>query len=212
MKSTYTDPKFTKHIKGEIRTILECGSRDCMDAIAMLSHYSPNIIYSFECNPDSIVVCEENIKEFEKIKLIKKAVSDNDGFIDFYATDMEKSIDKNIGASSALYHLDNKIDFIQKNIKVESIKMSSFIESEYIEEIDLLCLDLQGYERFVINGFDDHISKVKYIISEVSFKSYYENDLLFNDYVKLMDDKGFVLVDTISYGGFGDSLFKNKNN
>jgi FkbM family methyltransferase len=211
MNSTYTNPQFSRHITDKINTIIECGSRDCLDAIEMLNFYNPKNIYSFECNPDSIKVCELNIKDYESITLIKKAVSNINGNITFYATDMEKSKDKNIGASSALYHLDNKDNFIQKEISVPAIRLDKFMGDNNINEVDLLCFDLQGYERFAIEGIGDSIKKVKYIISEVSFKSFYNNDQLFEDYVNLLSTKGFQLIETISYGSFGDSLFKNIN-
>ena len=117
-ESTYTHQQFTNCIKYQIKKIIECGSRDCLDAIIMNEYYKPEIIYSFECNPESILVCEKNIISYENIKLIKKAVSNNNGIIDFYATDMDKSNDKNIGASSALFHRDNKENYIQKKILV----------------------------------------------------------------------------------------------
>ena len=62
--SSYINANFTKHIKKDINVIIECGSRDCEDAIKMLDYYNPNKIWSFECNPDSVKVCLENIKNY----------------------------------------------------------------------------------------------------------------------------------------------------
>jgi FkbM family methyltransferase len=211
MNSTYINEKFTQHIKSKINTIVECGSRDGLDALVMLEYYKPNRIYSFECNPESIINCNLNLLSCEKITLIPKAVSNINGVIDFYATDMDLSTDKNIGASSALYHLDNKKDFFQKKISVDAVKLSSFIEEHNLTSIDLLCLDLQGYEKFAIEGLEKEIDKVNYIISEVSFKSYYDGDILFDEYVRLLASKGFTLKETLNYGGFGDALFINNN-
>jgi FkbM family methyltransferase len=207
--STYLNEKFTKHIK-DVNTIIECGSRDCIDAISMFEFYKPNKIYSFECNPESISTCLRNIINYPEIELIQKAVSDKDGQIDFYATDMEKSIDKNIGASSALYHRDNKVDFFQKKITVESITLDKFVENKKITNVDLLLLDLQGYEKHALTGFEKNIENVKYIISEISFQSYYNNDILFDEYRKYLDSVGFTIVEILNYGGFGDGLFINK--
>lgn len=209
--STYTNNIFTKHINEKIKVIFECGSRDCLDAIEMKNYYKPEIIYSFECNPDSIIVCKNNIKNHDNIILVDKAVGDKNAQIDFYKTDMEKSIDKNIGASSVLYHRDNKNEFFQEKIIVDSIRLDDFMFNNNIEYIDLLCLDLQGYEKNAILGLGDKVKNVKYIISEISYRSYYHGDVLFNDYNELLKELGFELVEQISYGNFGDALFKNKN-
>lgn len=204
MISSYTRSTFTQHITDPIETIFECGSRDCLDAIEMLHFYKPKNIYSFECNPESIVVCRENIKQYPNIILVESAVSDHDGIIDFYATDMEKSIDKNIGASSALFHRD-QVEFIQKKIQVPCITLNKFIEKNNITAIDLLCLDLQGYEKIALDGLFEKTNIVKYIISEISYKSFYHNDMLFGEYKSYLESKGFAFLCEDS----GDALFKN---
>lgn len=209
MSCPYTDPRFTKFINNKIDLIIECGSRDCIDAIEMKKYYNPSKIYAFECNPESVVICKNNIKNYENITLIDKAVSNINGKIKFYATDMEKSFDKNIGASSALFHRDNKKEFIQKEIEVDSIRLEDFIIENKIEKIDLLCLDLQGYEKIALEGLAESIKKVNYIISEVSFTSFYHGDTLFEEYKEFLNSKGFNFLETMSYGGFGDALFKN---
>jgi FkbM family methyltransferase len=208
---TYTNNIFTKHITEKIDIIFECGSRDGIDSLKMFDFYKPKKIFCFECNPDSINICENNIKENKNIILVNKAVSNIDGKIDFYPTDMDKSIDKNIGASSALIHLDKTQQFIQKKITVESITLKTFMEKNEITNIDLLCMDLQGYEKIVLEGLGEKIKNVKYIISEISFISYYSGDTQFDDYKTFLNNLGFDLVEVISYGGFGDSLFINKN-
>jgi FkbM family methyltransferase len=208
---TYINNVFTKHINKKIDVIFECGSRDGVDALKMFDFYRPKEIYSFECNPESVEICLNNIKNNKNITLIGKAVSNKNGLIDFYATDMDKSIDKNIGASSVLLHLDNNKEFFQKKIIVESVKLVTYMEENKISEIDLLCLDLQGYEKIAIEGLGEKIKNVKYIISEVSFKSYYNGDILFNEYVTFLENNNFTLVEVMNYGGFGDALFINKN-
>jgi FkbM family methyltransferase len=212
MKCSYLHKRFVTGMKGSsIKIIIECGSRDCLDAIELNNYYHPKIIYSFECNPESIPICEKNIEGYPNIKLIKCAAYDKNGVVDFYATDMLKSTDKNIGASSLLFHRDNKKSFIQKRIQVEAIRLDTFIEQEQITKIDLLCMDLQGAEHFAIKGFGDKIRNVKFIISEVSFSSYYHGDKPYTTIITMLRDKGFEVVDwdTKRRVEFGNVLLKN---
>jgi FkbM family methyltransferase len=208
---TYTNNIFTKHIKEKIDVIFECGSRDGIDSIKMFEFYKPQKIFCFECNPDSVKICKENLSNKKDIILTNKAVSNSNGEIYFYATDMDKSSDKNIGASSALLHLDNKESFFQKKITVDSVTLKSFMEENGIEYIDLLCMDLQGYEKIALEGLGEKIKNVKYIISEISFKSYYSGDVLFDDYKSFLEELNFSLVEVMSYGGFGDAFFINND-
>lgn len=193
--------------------IIECGSRDCLDAIEMLGFYHPKKIYSFECNPESIQICRKNILEYDKISLIESAVGNIDGSIDFYATDMEKSQDKNIGASSALFHIGGQKEYVQKKITVPSLRLDTFIKQENIEKIDLLCMDLQGYEKIALEGLGD-FNNISYIITEVSFQSYYQNNVLFDELNSFLKNKGFVCEavwpqsNYANNTGFGDAIFK----
>jgi FkbM family methyltransferase len=194
--------------------IVECGSRDCLDAIEVLNCYNPRKIYSFECNPESIQVCKHNIANYDNIELVESAVGNCDDVIDFYATDMEKSKDKNIGASSALFHNRGQKDFIQKKISVPCTRLDTFMNNNNIENIDLLCLDLQGYEKVALEGMGERIKDVSYIITEVNFESYYEDSVLFDDLLVFLNEKGFLFqvgwpaIHFFNRVSFGDAIFK----
>lgn len=209
MMSTYTQSEFTKLMDtSSIHTILECGSRDCLDAIEMNEFYKPKIIYAFECNPDSVLVCERNSKNYSKVRMIPFAVTNTDTPVPFYATDMEKSVDKNIGASSLLQHFENNLNgYVQKQVSVMGIRLDTFMKAFKLDVVDLLCFDLQGAEYLAIEGLGDRIKDVRYIISEVSKKHYYHGDMLFPAFNMLLMNKGFELLAQQK----GDALYKNKN-
>jgi FkbM family methyltransferase len=182
----------------EIKTIFEVGSRDCLDAIDLFKNFNSRV-YAFECNPDTINICEKNIKNYNDVILIKKAISDVDGFVKFYPFDLNKY--QNPGASSLL-----KINFtqnrkltdpdygktdVQKEILVESITLDSFLEIEQIENVDLLCMDLQGAELIALNGFVKNLSNTKYIILESCIKSTYDNGTNFFEVNNFLTNFGF---------------------
>lgn len=212
--STYLNTIFTNKInKQDIHTIVECGSRDCLDAVALSAYYNAKV-YAFECNPESIPICKKNIKDNDNVILIEKAVYKREGQITFFATDMEKSEDKNIGASSLLLHKD-QIKYIQKRILVDSIRLDTFMFNENINSIDLLCMDLQGSELFALQGLGSKIANVNYLIIEVNFKSYYHSDILYPiilgwlhkyNFKELSWDCSLKRCKT-----FGNMLFKNMN-
>lgn len=198
-----------------VKIIFECGSHDGLDTLALYNHYLPKKIYSFECNPEAIALHKMNVNGNPFITLVEKAVYNENKVIDFYATDMERSIDKNLGASSVLWHRDNKVEFFQKKIQVEAIRLDDFMKANKVEHIDLLCMDLQGAEMIALEGLGDMIHNVRYIISEVSFEHYYKGDVLFKEIRRYLDDRGFnLLIGSGLLGnrleGWTDCLFKNK--
>lgn len=61
-------------------------------------------------------------------------------------------------------------------------------------EIDLVKIDVQGYEREVIAGAHDALSRTRHVLLEVLFRSHYVDDLTFVDLHQRMLERGFELA------------------
>jgi FkbM family methyltransferase len=196
---SYLESIFVENIKKDnVKVILELGSFNLEDAIKLHNYYEARV-YSFECNPDSLAKCHKTLSQMNEkclknIKLIEKAVSLENKPVSFYSFDINKY---NAPGSSSLL----KIDFSKRNIEdpdynrenpqkeiiVEGIRLDNFLEEEKIDNVDLLCIDLQGYELNALKSLGDKIIDVKYIITECSIQCTYENGSNFkelNDYLK----------------------------
>lgn len=190
MISDYLQERFTSLIdKQSIHTIVECGSRDGLDTIALLEYFEPDVIYTFECNPESIPVCLGNIEGQDKIQFIGAAVTNVDARVPFYPTDTTK--DQNIGASSLFKHLRG---FPQTETEVWGMRLDTFMKEFGIKHIDLLCMDIQGAEPLAIEGLGDRINDVTYIITEVANKIFYEGEMMFRNFNARLSEKGFELL------------------
>ena len=230
----YLEDIFKNNIdKNKVKTVFELGSRDLIDAIKLQKYFNCNV-YSFECNPDCLDICKTNYNKLNEItkksiNLIDFAVSNVDSYINFYPFDLNKY--NNMGASSCL-----KIDFSnrnkcdadynrpnpQKEIIVQSIRLDTFLTKYKINNIDLLCMDLQEYELFALFSLGNHIKNVKYIISEATINSTYLGGTNFNQLYDYLKKYNFVYVcsDEFKYDlpnnnilGFFhfNALFMNKN-
>lgn len=220
--------------KNQIKTIFELGSRDLIDAITLLQYFNDSKVYSFECNNDCLIECnknlltlDENIKQ--RLFLINKAVSIINGDVIFYPFDLNKY--NNMGSSSML-----KIDFSTRNlddpdynlpnpqtkIVVNGIRLDTFIDENKINnDIDLLCIDLQGYELNALKSLGNYLYKVKYIITECSIVSTYINGATFKELDEFLNNYNFRYVFSNRFGntypnlsleGFSefDALFINE--
>ena len=79
-----------------------------------------------------------------------------------------------------------------------SIKMSradSYMVKEEIKKINLLKMDVQGYEPQVIKGFGSLLKDIEVIITELNFYDFYERSLSFYDIEKYLLPAGFKLYD-----------------
>lgn len=195
MESSYLHRKFVHRINPDrVHIIFECGSRDCLDAIELSKYYKDSTVWAFECNPEALALCKTNLNGTPNIHLIEKAVYNINGKVDFFPTDMEKSTNKELGASSLLWHRDNKNEFFQKKIEVECVRLDTFMREKHLPQIDLLCMDVQGVELQVLEGLGEMLNRIKYIITEVVFEHYYSGDALFKEVKQFLERNGFNLL------------------
>lgn len=197
---TYLSYHFFENIidKSKINTIFELGSRDLVDAIRLSKVYNAKV-YAFECNPDCIFECKKNLQNLDynsknNIVFVDKAVALNDGEVSFFPFDLNKY--NNMGSSS-MYKIDfsmrdnNDPDYNRENpqyeIKVDGTRLDTFVKENNINNIDMICLDLQGYELNALKSLGDELHNVKYIITECAIQSTYIGGNTFqelNEYLK----------------------------
>ncbi len=200
-----------------VKVIFEFGSRYGEDSIEFAKKYPQATVYAFECNTNTLAECRKNISAYKNIILTEKAISDVNGTVSFYKIDKEKTettwADGNQGASSLLkasgkYPVEN---YVQEEIKVDSITLSSFINANHIDTVDILWMDIQGAELLALKGLGDDIAKVKLMHLEVEFFEIYTNQPLFDEISAFLNDAGFELLGFSSQSNYsGDAIFVNK--
>jgi FkbM family methyltransferase len=162
--------------------ILELGSRDAQVAI-LFKRYFPNAsVYAFECNPPAIELCRHNIaiSGLKDVILIEKAVSDEQGEVDFYAVDKRRM--ENIGASSLYPASPSNPEGTlnaQQRIKVDAVTLKQWTDENNVKAIDLLWMDLQGAELKALKGLGELIRQVRFIYTEVEYQELYSGQALF---------------------------------
>ena len=206
---SYLESIFLENInKSAVKTIFELGSRDLLDAHKLQDHYDCKV-YAFECNPDCLAVCENVAETFSNnnIVLVKKAVSSTNGPVLFYPFDLTQY--NNMGASSLLkINFDNrdtkdpdyKRPSPQTEIVVDGIRLDTFMEQTQIDNVDMLCIDLQGYELNAIQSMGTRLDHVKYIITECSIQSTYTGGTKFIELENYLKTVGFKYVCSNRFG------------
>lgn len=216
--STYLTPLFLQFIdKGEVKTILELGSRDAKDAVALHHHYSAKV-YAFECNPESIPLCRETISCESQIELVPYAVWSKSGIIDFYPVDTTNGNTAHTGASSCMplnfterpwpATDEDRIEVCkQKKTTVQAIALDHWANSNAIGPVDLMCIDLEGAEVEALKGAEKLLGTVKYIISEVRHAPMQKGGAVLRDIRHELALHGFVMAAIEGNHLFGNALF-----
>ena len=165
----YLNPEFTSLIdKEHIKTIVEVGSRDCLDAISLADYYEDSSVFCFECNPETINQCFINLQmtPFQirsRINFFPFAVGSKEENRFFY-----KWKDKrNPGASSFFNRKRDAYNQEQTVEKIQIKRLDDVLSGYGVKKIDLLSLDIQGFELEALRGLGNLLQEVRYIITEI---------------------------------------------
>lgn len=118
-------------------------------------------ILSIEPDKRNCTHLKENLNQFPEITIIEEAVSDNDGYIEFFTSEISS-------INSTIKNDENFSDFTKEPIrsyKVPCISPSSLISKYGITKIDFLKIDCEGgefsfFENLDLNFLKDKISKI----------------------------------------------------
>jgi len=215
-KSVQKISKLARQLLGSenVRTIVEIGAKDCVETMGFSANFPKAQIYAFECNPATLPACRKRVASVKNVTLIEKAVSDKNGEVTFFPIDQEKTetpwADGNPGASSLLIASGKykKEKYVQNEIRVQSTTLASFLAEKQIESVDFLWMDIQGAELMALQSAGDALAKIKIIHTEVEFMEIYQNQPLFADIKKYLNEHGFLLYGFTYFGRyFGDAVF-----
>jgi FkbM family methyltransferase len=205
--------------KNEPFVIFDIGSRDCAQSIEFYKYFPNSKIYAFECNPNTLEICRQNIKLYnDRITLIEGAVCDYNGTIKFFPINQEKTVttwkDGNPGASS-IFKSNGKYTvetYIQDEITTQCHRLDTVMDKYNISKVDIIWMDLQGAELLALNGLGNHLHNVRYIHTEVSYKEMYSGQVMFKELNDFILSYNFIIKNNLSFNGWQEDVIYEKNN
>ena len=99
-----------------------------------------------------------------------------------------------------------------KVLKLESIRLDTFIKNNNISEIDFLKIDAQGADLQVVKSCGDMLNIIKKIQVEVCDIQIYKTGNMLEETVAYLVDRGFNKIQTIQHNKTKDVVFKNEKN
>ncbi|MBS0338757.1 MAG: FkbM family methyltransferase [Proteobacteria bacterium] len=197
-----------------VRTVFDVGARDCEESRQFALAFPEARVYAFECNPATLSQCRAVAAAEPRITLTEKAASELAGSISFYPIDQERTqtgvANGNPGASSLLRATGNYPEehYVQKEIRVETIRLDTFMRERGIAGIDVLWMDVQGAEGRVLEGLGERLRDLRCLHMEVEFFEIYKGQSLFGDVDPWLRARGFRLLGFTSYSRFAaDAIY-----
>lgn len=175
-----------------ITKILDVGANSGQYAKEMISVGYQHKIESFEPVKNTFKILTKESKGNQSWNAHNFALGDIE-------EEIQINISKNTFSSSILKinnnHLKSAPESVVISKEVIKVKTLDSIFNELVKpnETVLLKLDVQGYEKNVLDGAEQSLSKIKGIQIEMSLEELYENEMLFKDMLYLIESKGFHL-------------------
>ena len=186
--------------------IVEAGAHNGSDSI-QLARMMKGSVYAFEPIPSLYKELCKKTAKYKNITCYNLALGEKDGQYLMYMSSGSSD-----ASSSILKPKEHLIDHpevkFENNILVNSISLDTWIEKNNVTSIDLLWLDLQGYEFKLLSSSPKALSIIKAMHIEVNTKQTYEDVMVYSDFKKYLKSKGFrVVLEAITKNSDGGNVF-----
>lgn len=134
----------------------------------------------------------ENIKDFPKQVAVNALITDRDGDqVDFYVAN-------NSGASSSIFEIAEHADiwpevFFEDSVRMVSLTLDTVMSglANPVTAYQALVIDVQGAELKVLQGAENTLSNIKYIVAEAADFNAYEGGCTLAQLVEFLSPRGF---------------------
>lgn len=176
--------------------IVDAGAFDGLDTGRMKKLWPTAIIHAFEPDPYNFKKMLKNLAGLEGIYKYELAISDKNGIALFNQSDDPRRTDNAQSGSllapkEHLVYSDVKFD---TQVPVKTVTLDDWAQENNVERVDMLWLDMQGYELFALKHGLNVLKNVKIIHTEVEFVEAYAGQPLYQEVLTWLTEQGFVVV------------------
>ncbi len=200
--------------------IFDVGGHHGQTAIQYSGLFKNSTIYTFEPFPDSFIILKQNVNNYPLIRPFNLALGNSIGEVEFH-------INKYSATNSLLpthedgakAWSDNLLETIT-TIKVHSTSIDDFLNKNDVKEIDILKMDTQGTEYYIIEGAAEAIkqNRIKLIYLEIITVPTYKHQKNLEEILSLLRLNNFELFNfynsSLTHSGKlrqVDAIFLNRN-
>jgi FkbM family methyltransferase len=203
------------HGRGKNLNILEAGAADGYDTLRFAKLFPKSTVYAFEPVAKNFEKLKNTVSKCRNVRIFNMGLSDFDGVMEINVSKYtDNSSDIAVSSSFLMPELHTSlypnIDFVEKE-KVTVKTIDTWAQEENISRIDVMWLDLQGYEYRVLKASPNILKSVNAIYSEVSYKEVFKDGPLYEDYKSWLNSQGFeVVMEEVVDEGTGNVIFARK--
>jgi len=181
---------------GEIKTVFDVGANEGQSAREFLRHFPQARIFSFEPTPATFQKLTLFATDQPRVTVVNQALGEAPGRVTFNENAFHQTNSILPANPRSEEYLGPAVIDCQRKIEVGMTTLDAFCRQESVAGIDLLKIDVQGFELFVLKGAQEFLSArtIGCIVLEVSFISLYENQATPQDLITLLADHQYDLM------------------
>ena len=177
--------------------IIDVGANKGQFAVSAANIFPNCKVFSFEPDPEVYSKLVKNTASYDTVTCFQTALGNSEGEIEFNRNSYSLS-------SSILPMTDDHLRAFPKATEKETISVPLTTLDTIANELELtrpvlLKLDVQGYEKLVLEGACSSLESIDFIILEASFRTLYEGEMLFSECLLVMREYGFEVIRPIGY-------------
>lgn len=215
------DPVFDQWVSklrssGPIQVVFDVGANRGQRFARLRSEFPDAAIYAFEPGLSAFAELEKRTTNDAKAKLFQIAFGEHDGSASLHenADDVTNSLLTNSRHISEFAPPEMCVPI--KTTSVPLMRIDTFCLKKSVERIDLLKIDAQGYERYILDGAGDFLSPstIRSLFLEVLFVDLYQNQTWCGEVMELLRSRGYrffgftdIESDEINGWKWADALF-----
>jgi FkbM family methyltransferase len=172
--------------------MIDCGAHDGADSVELINVLN-GTLHCFEPVGNLYVRLQKRTEKYIAVNTYKLALSDNSGTDTFYISEGES--DASSSLLPPLAHLkDHPETVFKQKIIVQTKTLDDWADENEIDHVDLLWLDMQGFEMNMLQASHKILGTVKVIHTEVSTRETYKGVAQYDVYKKFLEKIGFIAV------------------
>lgn len=174
-------------IGDKLHTVVDIGANIGQWSMAFLEFFEPSRHICVEPNPEAFTQLEARLASAKVlVKLVNKALGACRGQVNL-------NITEGSSLASVLTPLSIQADWhgsaasVVRQVEIKQATLDGILPNDDV--IDLIKLDVQGYERAVMEGGYDAFGRTRAVLVELSFEHHYKGDMKFYEFAAFLEEQ-----------------------
>jgi FkbM family methyltransferase len=176
-----------------LRFVVDIGANTGQWSAALLTVAQPQRMEVFEPNPEAFAALSQRLGGRPGVRLHPIGVGAERGELPLQVTDNSEFTSFLRPVREIAAHYGASAVTVSKQLRVCVEPLDGVLLDS--QPIDLLKIDVQGYERGVIKGAHDCLARTRAVLIEANFVRHYEGDDSLDSLIPLLREHGFGLWD-----------------